>query len=287
MNTKNIPYSLEVGSKKFTCPKCERKTFVRFINTETGKYLSEKYGRCDREVKCGYFMKPEKQNTDEFSITPIWQMTQTLKNYEGNVLIKTLADRFGVEAVNKVLKKFYIGTGSGKYEGWSIFWQVDSMGYIRTGHMMQYIGLSRTKFQNWTHSLIDSNYRLKQCFFGLNQLKEIPRDKQINVVESEKSAIICSIYFPGETWMSTAGRHGLKNDTLIALYPHPVKLYPDNDSIGKWKEVANSMNNVNVVDWQHDFFGYTREIERLKQGADIADFLTCHTINELMEFSLN
>src|SRR5690554_1445403 len=59
-NFSNQPhrYSLEKGSKKHHCPDCNKKTFVLYIDTETGDYLPEQYGRCDRENKCGYHSAP-------------------------------------------------------------------------------------------------------------------------------------------------------------------------------------------------------------------------------------
>ena len=49
---------LDKSSKKFSCPNCGQKTFVRFIECETGDYLTENLGRCDRESKCGYYAQP-------------------------------------------------------------------------------------------------------------------------------------------------------------------------------------------------------------------------------------
>lgn len=51
-------YSLEKGSKKHICPDCNKKTFVVYIDTETGDNLPEQYGRCDRESKCSYHLNP-------------------------------------------------------------------------------------------------------------------------------------------------------------------------------------------------------------------------------------
>jgi hypothetical protein len=51
-------YILEKGSKKYHCPSCHKKTFVYYIDTETGDYLPQQYGRCDRESKCSYHLSP-------------------------------------------------------------------------------------------------------------------------------------------------------------------------------------------------------------------------------------
>lgn len=55
-------YQLEhcVGTnRKKCCPSCGHKTFVRYIDMETGNPLAEDIGRCDREINCGYHKKPK------------------------------------------------------------------------------------------------------------------------------------------------------------------------------------------------------------------------------------
>lgn len=59
--TKSYRYTLErcTGNrKKSICPNCGHRTFVRYIDVETGKPLGEDIGRCDREINCGYHKKP-------------------------------------------------------------------------------------------------------------------------------------------------------------------------------------------------------------------------------------
>ncbi len=58
----NFKYSLEKGSKKHFCPdpRCQKKTFVRYVDTETNELLPAEYGRCDRAENCGYHLNPYK-----------------------------------------------------------------------------------------------------------------------------------------------------------------------------------------------------------------------------------
>ena len=63
MNNKSLKYrySLETYDpkvRKHICPVCKKRTFVRYVDLETGDYVSTDVGRCDREAKCGYHKKP-------------------------------------------------------------------------------------------------------------------------------------------------------------------------------------------------------------------------------------
>lgn len=62
-----MTYTFDKSSKKFVCPNCNKKRFVRFVNTETNNYLEDIYGRCDSETSCGYFVKPNIDNSKIFA----------------------------------------------------------------------------------------------------------------------------------------------------------------------------------------------------------------------------
>jgi hypothetical protein len=74
-NFSNIPqYKLEKSSKKYHCPNCNKKTFVYYVDAETGDYLPHQYGRCDRESKCSYHLSPY---SDGYAKTSLQQQTVT------------------------------------------------------------------------------------------------------------------------------------------------------------------------------------------------------------------
>lgn len=72
ISTNEYRYILEKGSKKCNCPQCNKKTFVLYIDTVTGEYLPEQYGRCDRESKCSYNLNPYSDGYSKL----IWEQEQ-------------------------------------------------------------------------------------------------------------------------------------------------------------------------------------------------------------------
>ena len=290
MQRDNYKYSLENSSKKFICPDCGQKTFVRYINNRTGYYLSEEIGRCDREGKCGLHNKPQrsgnrkyprplkriKQQTGNIDLIPVSEMQKTLTGYSHNILIEALIQRFGIQEIEKVMQRFYVGTGEGKHQGCTIFWQVDQNGLTRTGHIMKYSGLSRSKdqyAQNWVHKDIHGNFQYKQCLFGLEQIIDLSTDVAINIVESEKTAIIATIYFPDEIWLASCSKNGLNEEKLLPLNKHSVHLYPDIDAFHSWSKFAKEIKNVNVVNWPKIFIENNIGKVDPDENADIADYL--------------
>src|SRR5690606_29621803 len=51
-------FTLDPSSRKYHCPGCGKREFVKYIDRHTGNYLPDQYGRCDRENNCTYFLDP-------------------------------------------------------------------------------------------------------------------------------------------------------------------------------------------------------------------------------------
>lgn len=190
-------YILEKSSKKHHCPDCNKKRFVRYIDTETGEYLPEKYGRCDRESKCGYFLNPykdgytkaiadhEQGNHSEFSNSwkpqskvsicqqpepePVYFDFDTFKQtlqperYEQNTFIQNLFHNvrypFEADAVTKVIQLYRLGTVANGYRAGAItFPFMDIQGNIRAVQVKEFDKHNHTTGTDFLHSIIEKHH---------------------------------------------------------------------------------------------------------------------------------
>lgn len=247
----NFKYTLRTGSKKDVCPACGKKTFVPFIETETGNELPA-FGRCDREQHCNYFRKPESNEpivmqkfepiekpTDYLSLELLneyFSLTNTSNFY------KWLLSKFPKSAVIKAEYDYYLSCKGTAV----IFWQIDNQERVRSGKLMEYNPTTGKRIKdlngksqiNWMHK---QPFNLKQCPFGLHLAKENP-SSIIGIVESEKTAVIASIKYPDIIWMACGSVSGFKLEMLAPLKLRKIIGFPDKGCFKKWNEVAEQLN---------------------------------------------
>jgi DNA primase len=99
----------------------------------------------------------------------------------------------------------------------------------------------------------------------------------INVVESEKTAIICAIAYGAmdmNLWMACGGKTMLSNERMEPLFAQKrqIVLWPDTDGLDEWAEWIKLMNRPEIS-IQREFFAryYREELDGKK--ADVADLL--------------
>lgn len=195
MNTEHR-YTLEKGSKKHHCPDCNKKTFVLYIDTETGDYLPEQYGRCDRESKCSYHLNPyldgyakmiwEQEQGNRSELPNNWKpqrkkampqptpepvffdfdtFKQTLQpeRYEKNTFIQNLFYRvqfpFEVNEVTKVIQLYRLGTVANGYRaGANTFPFIDIKDNVRAVQVKQFDEQNHTTGTDFLHSIIEKHH---------------------------------------------------------------------------------------------------------------------------------
>ena len=281
---KEYKYKLDPTSKKFNCPKCNKKRYVRYINNETNQYADPEFGRCDREQKCAHHLYPANTKSYEpkyhinkmkliVSTIKYEILNQTIKCFEINPLVQYLFKKYEKNEVEQIIKKYNIGTAN-MYKGATVFWQIDNTGNIRTGKIMSYNTETGKRIKNndrkpkinWVHfAMKKTNYNLKQCLFGLHLLND--NVKQVAIVESEKTAIIMSLEMPEYTWMATGSLLGFKHDFLEPLKNTDIIAHPDKGCYEKWSKTAKTLNEK----------GYKITVSNIiekaeyKEGWDLAD----------------
>ena len=193
---------------------------------------------------------------------PIEIVKPYLHHYDENPLLKWMLGQPMIDEhkarLRKMIEIYCVGTSlKGKTIGWTVFPQIDTdlrvrdiklMAYMDDGHRVK----DRYSF-NWMHSMMEKagtlnpdTHHVDHCLFGLHLAKIFPK-AEVCIVESEKSAVICSAFSdPNEKiWMATGGKSGLNPTMMDYLLSaeRDIVLYPDYDGYGEWMEKAEALQN--------------------------------------------
>lgn len=288
-------------AKKYTCPSCgRRKVFRRYIDMKTGELMDEKFGICDRELRCGYHLRPTSSdvpNGTELTISSK-DLSRTLYDfyserdvpdeidkkeviksfcdYERNNLFKFMSHTFGQESALRVFSKYKVGTMD--YFEWSgccVFWQIDADMRVRTGKIMDYnpetgkrVKKDKESHVSWYHSRM-ADFYLRQCLFGEHLLFS-SNEKEVRVVESEKTALILSAERPNKLIMATGGIQNLRPEVMDVLSDKKIILMPDKGhGLIRWVEKTNkNLSHLNI-----EVDSFLERVSSVQEGDDIADLI--------------
>lgn len=295
-------YTLEHCSgnnKKKRCPACGHMTFVRYIDTETGEYLSEDIGRCDRECNCGYHKKPKdffaeggvrpekaywfpKPNLNpsprpsSFSAINHALVEESMGKLAFNNFNIWLREHFDSAKAMEACIRYNVG-GHNLWPNSTVFWQIDQQTKVHAGKIMLYDYHTGHRVKSpdakvcWVHSLTGfKDFNLRQCLFGLHLLR--PENETVAIVESEKTAVVASMFFPGTVFLATGGLTNLRPETCEPLKGKRVILFPDLGAEEIWREKAREipgLQNHVVSNWLSSI----ATDEMRQRGLDIADVM--------------
>ena len=291
--------------QKHICPECGRRSLVRYIDVESGEYLGTKVGRCDHENSCGYHLRPAehlkdsnsgtfkkryffprkdliRKKPERFSIIKEDVVSTTLGYYDRNNLYRWLSETFGNRLTSEAAKLYKLGT-SKHWEGACIFWQTDIRGRTRTGKIMLYDRCTGHRIKEpvtritWVHSLkMFENFNLQQCFFGEHLLK-LNQAATVGIVESEKTAMICSMFRRDMIWLATGGVNNLNTGRCKILKGRRVIMFPDlgaEEILERKCKDIQELHMAKVNTWLRE----RASPEDIEKGLDLGDWIVRHYI---------
>lgn len=250
-------------------------SFVEFKDGEKLKINSEKL----------------KINSEKFQITQqinsIDPKCLSLSLGLGSNLGEFLKKNFTQDEIDEIMEKYQLGMTKDRSV---IFWYIDKEDRVRSGKIIQYnpetgkrVGGGSKPAQkpqiSWVHynlkqkGILPEDWNFTRCLFGEHLLKKNP-DANICLVESEKTALIASVYMPNEIWLATGGKEMFNENVCRVLKGRKVVIFPDLGATQIWKEKAIEISkNVGCKMLISEKLEELATPEQKEQGLDIADFL--------------
>jgi hypothetical protein len=162
-----------------------------------------------------------------------------------------------ISRMHNTLWQYCVG---GWRDGRVVFWQIDSDGVPRAAKLMDYEPnghRNKMAHPGWIYNqdgcrqkLNPNEHTILKPLFGSHLLKRYP-NATVNVVESEKTAIIMANYYgtlDTQLWLACGGLKFLQLESMQPLIDQGRKvwLWPDKDGIDKWQEVADKLGSDQV-----------------------------------------
>ena len=260
----------------------EKNCFISewYLKTSTINYLNNKskYFNTDNisfinELKTESFAEIQKP-----SFHNIMLQDKIIKEYKESLTLDNLTtfllDNFKFDEVDKAISNYYLTGTNLCWNDATIFWQIDKDDQIRGAKIMLYNSLTGKRIKepynhiNWLHKAIkEASFNLYQCLFGLHLVNE-DYQKNIAIVESEKTAIIMSLFLPEFIWLATGSKSNFKFELLEPIKKRKCFAFPDKGEYQNWSTKAKELKNK----------GFKIEVSNLleqtsfKNGFDLADY---------------
>lgn len=259
---------------RLTCPECGRPhCFTPYVD-ENDQIAGPQYGRCDHESSCGYVLyppseqyqhpQPQKRTIVRPRVKPVTNICtiphhivqKTVRNDRLSDFTRFLSTLFDKDTIERLIYRYRLGVTKSNDV---IFYQIDRQGRCRTGKVMKYNPETGHRIKEeavktpitWVHSLLKQQgvlppeWELAQCLFGEHLLSQ-NTGQVVCLVESEKTAVICSALMPDNIWLATGGK-GQLNDKVEVLSGRRIIAFPDVDGYDTWIEKAAERPHLGII----------------------------------------
>ena len=240
------------------------------------RYLGKKYGIETDNIPVDYVPPPPRQLPPPLPTLIIPSHIMEAREQTGydtlcNYIRQLPWDGCQSKRVEQVLREYHVGHAVVRQETrdhrnvehhFTVFWQVDAEGHVRTAHYMKYkpdghrIKEKHLYPTDWFHALLERNgitsiydpekQEPRQCLFGEHLMKTYPA-APVCIVESEKTAVLMAIAYgnhPMQVWMACCGASNLTRDRLAPLIAERRRIifYPDRDGVDLWKQKVEQLH---------------------------------------------
>lgn len=270
-----IPKSQILEQNKENCFISEwylKTSTINYLNNES-KYFNTDLTPFINEVRA--LKEPKQVETSYHSLQLQNKLINKYNNQKNDDnLTAFLLNNFTFDEVQKASQDYYLTGANLCWNDATIFWQIDTSEQIRSAKIMLYNKYTGKRIKepykhiNWLHKAIkEPNFNLCQCLFGLHLINE-DYQKNIAIVESEKTAIIMSIFLPEFIWLATGSKSNFKFELLEPLKKRKCFAFPDKGEFNNWSNKAKELKDK----------GFKIEVSNLleqtsfKNGFDLADY---------------
>lgn len=145
-----------------------------------------------------------------------------------------MAGLFGKERTEEVWRKYHVTTDG---YGLAVFWYTNKDGKICKDKRIAYKhdGHRDKDFGGTSRFRTSQGYR-ERTLFGAHLVRDCA---SVSVVESEKTALLASLFNPNEVFVATGGKNGVSLFNCL-----DCKLYPDMDAVEDWANTGKP-----IVEW--------------------------------------
>jgi hypothetical protein len=255
-----------------------------YLQTSIINYLSNeiKYFNTDNviiinEVKA--ILKPELKKPSFHNLELLNDMY--IENPVKDNLTEFLKTIFTKDEVNNAMLNYYLTGANYFWNNATVFWQIDNKEKIRGAKIMLYNSTTGSRIKkpynyiSWLHKAIkEPDFNLNQCLFGLHLINE-DYQKDIAIVESEKTAIIMSIILPDFIWLATGSKSNFKLELLEPLKKRNCFAYPDKGEFNNWNKKATELKTKGYKIVVSDLLEQTN----FNNGFDLADYYLINSVN--------
>ena len=186
------------------------------------------------------------------------------------------------DRITDTLWQYCVG---GWHDGRVVFWQIDHDGQPRAAKLMRYLidgHRDKDAHPGWIYNQSGcrdvckpDEHTILKPLFGAHLLKRYP-NAAVNIVESEKTALIMANYYGNldkQLWLACGGLSHMNLESMQPLIDQGRKvwLWPDKDGIEKWQEVVDKLgcDSINIYTRFFDTCWIPEDGEKA-DAADIA-----------------